>query len=195
MILMIDNYDSFTYNVAQYLREMAAEVEVARNDAIDIAGIRAIAPQAIVISPGPGRPESAGVSMGAIKEFAGKIPVFGICLGHQSIAQAFGGKVVPAKRLMHGKVSEVSCDGEGLLKGLGNGTFKAMRYHSLAVEEASLPSCLKVTARSEDGEIMGIRHVEFPLEGIQFHPESIMTTVGKRIIRNFIKQTASTQGN
>ena len=195
MILMIDNYDSFTYNVAQYLREMAAEVEVARNDAIDIAGIRAVAPQAIVISPGPGRPESAGVSMGAIKEFAGKIPVFGICLGHQSIAQAFGGKVVPAKRLMHGKVSEVSCDGEGLLKGLGNGTFKAMRYHSLAVEEASLPSCLKVTARSEDGEIMGIRHVEFPLEGIQFHPESIMTTVGKRIIRNFIKQTASTQGN
>lgn len=195
MILMIDNYDSFTYNVAQYLREMAAEVEVARNDAIDIAGIRAIAPQAIVISPGPGRPESAGVSMDAIKEFAGKIPVFGICLGHQSIAQAFGGKVVPAKRLMHGKVSEVSCDGEGLLKGLGNGTFKAMRYHSLAVEEASLPSCLKVTARSEDGEIMGIRHVEFPLEGIQFHPESIMTTVGKRIIRNFIKQTASTQGN
>lgn len=195
MILMIDNYDSFTYNVVQYLREMAAEVEVARNDAIDIAGIRAIAPQAIVISPGPGRPESAGVSMGAIKEFAGKIPVFGICLGHQSIAQAFGGKVVPAKRLMHGKVSEVSCDGEGLLKGLGNGTFKAMRYHSLAVEEASLPSCLKVTARSEDGEIMGIRHVEFPLEGIQFHPESIMTTVGKRIIRNFIKQTASTQEN
>ena len=195
MILMIDNYDSFTYNVVQYLREMAAEVEVARNDAIDIAGIRAVAPQAIVISPGPGRPESAGVSMGAIKEFAGKIPVFGICLGHQSIAQAFGGKVVPAKRLMHGKVSEVSCDGEGLLKGLGNGTFKAMRYHSLAVEEASLPSCLKVTARSEDGEIMGIRHVEFPLEGIQFHPESIMTTVGKRIIRNFIKQTASTQGN
>ncbi len=195
MILMIDNYDSFTYNVVQYLREMAAEVEVARNDAIDIAGIRAVAPQAIVISPGPGRPESAGVSMGAIKEFAGKIPVFGICLGHQSIAQAFGGKVVPAKRLMHGKVSEVSCDGEGLLKGLGNGTFKAMRYHSLAVEEASLPSCLKVTARSEDGEIMGIRHVEFPLEGIQFHPESIMTTVGKRIIRNFIKQTASTQEN
>lgn len=195
MILMIDNYDSFTYNVVQYLREMAAEVEVARNDAIDIAGIRAIAPQAIVISPGPGRPESAGVSMGAIKEFAGKIPVFGICLGHQSIAQAFGGKVVPAKRLMHGKVSEVSCDGEGLLKGLGNGTFKAMRYHSLAVEEASLPSCLKVTARSEDGEIMGIRHVEFPLEGIQFHPESIMTTVGKRIVRNFIKQTASTQEN
>ena len=192
---MIDNYDSFTYNVVQYLREMAAEVEVARNDAIDIAGIRAIAPQAIVISPGPGRPESAGVSMGAIKEFAGKIPVFGICLGHQSIAQAFGGKVVPAKRLMHGKVSEVSCDGEGLLKGLGNGTFKAMRYHSLAVEEASLPSCLKVTARSEDGETMGIRHVEFPLEGIQFHPESIITTVGKRIIRNFIKQTASTQGN
>ncbi len=195
MILMIDNYDSFTYNVVQYLREMAAEVEVARNDAIDIAGIRAVAPQAIVISPGPGRPESAGVSMGAIKEFAGKIPVFGICLGHQSIAQAFGGKVVPAKRLMHGKVSEVSCDGEGLLKGLGNGTFKAMRYHSLAVEEASLPSCLKVTARSEDGEIMGIRHVEFPLEGIQFHPESIMTTVGKRIVRNFIKQTASTQEN
>ncbi len=187
MILMIDNYDSFTYNIVQYLLEMTADVHVCRNDEIDLPGIRALSPGAIIISPGPGRPEGAGVSMFAIEEFSGKVPILGICLGHQAIAQAFGGRIVHAKRLVHGKTSDVTCDGEGVLKGLGQGTFKAMRYHSLAVEEASLPQCLKVSARSEDGEIMGIRHTEFQVEGIQFHPESIMTPVGKRIIRNFLK--------
>ena len=187
MILMIDNYDSFTYNIVQYLLEMTGDVHVRRNDEIDIPGMRSLAPAALVISPGPGRPEDAGVSMRAIEEFGGKVPILGICLGHQSIAQAFGGKIVRAKRLVHGKTSDIACDGEGVLKGLGNGTFKAMRYHSLAVEEASLPDCLKVTARSEDGEIMGIRHKTLQIEGIQFHPESIMTPVGKRILRNFLK--------
>lgn len=187
MILMIDNYDSFTYNIVQYLLEMTADVHVCRNDEIDLPGFRALSPGAIIISPGPGRPEGAGVSMFAIEEFSGKVPILGICLGHQAIAQAFGGRIVHAKRLVHGKTSDVTCDGEGVLKGLGQGTFKAMRYHSLAVEEASLPQCLKVSARSEDGEIMGIRHTEFQVEGIQFHPESIMTPVGKRIIRNFLK--------
>ena len=187
MILMIDNYDSFTYNLVQYLREMAADVQVFRNDAITVAEIEKLAPAAIVISPGPGRPEDAGVSCDAIRAFAGKIPLLGVCLGHQAMGLVFGGQVVHAKKLMHGKVSEVSCDGQGIFKGLDSRPFKAMRYHSLALEKESLPDCLVVSATTDDGEIMGIRHKKHALEGIQFHPESIMTPVGKRILRNFLK--------
>ena len=187
MILMIDNYDSFTYNLVQYFRELTAEIRVVRNDAIDINGIREAAPAGIVVSPGPGRPEDAGVSCEAIRTFAGKVPILGVCLGHQAIALSFGGTIIHAKRLMHGKVSDVTCNGEGIFKGLGDRPFKAMRYHSLAVDQATLPECLEVTATSEDGEIMGISHREFPVYGMQFHPESIMTPVGKRILRNFLK--------
>ena len=187
MILMIDNYDSFTYNLVQYLREMAADVQVFRNDAITVAEIEKLAPAAIVISPGPGRPEDAGVSCDAIRAFAGKIPLLGVCLGHQAMGLVFGGQVVHAKRLMHGKVSDVACDGKGIFKGLDSRPFKAMRYHSLAIERESLPACLEISATTEDGEIMGIRHKQFAVEGIQFHPESIMTPVGKRILRNFLK--------
>ena len=187
MILMIDNYDSFTYNIVQYLREMTSDVEVVRNDAITVDQITALNPQAIVISPGPGRPESAGTSLEAIRTFAGKIPILGVCLGHQAIGACYGASIIHAKRLMHGKTSDITADGEGIFKGLGNGTFKAMRYHSLVIDRPSLPECLVVTAESEDGEIMGIRHREHLLEGIQFHPESIMTPVGKRMLRNFLK--------
>lgn len=187
MILMIDNYDSFTYNIVQYLREMTSDVEVVRNDAITVDQITALNPQAIVISPGPGRPESAGTSLEAIRTFAGKIPILGVCLGHQAIGACYGASIIHAKRLMHGKTSDITADGEGIFKGLGNSTFKAMRYHSLVIDESTLPDCLKITARSEDGEIMGVRHKDYLIEGIQFHPESIMTPVGKRILRNFLK--------
>ncbi len=187
MILMIDNYDSFTYNLVQYLREMTPDVAVYRNDAITVAQIAAMAPSAIVISPGPGRPEHAGISCDVIRTFAGKVPLLGVCLGHQAMGLTFGGTVTYAKRLMHGKTSEITSDGEGLFKGLGDRPFKAMRYHSLVIDRASLPDCLAITAESEDGEIMGIRHKEFLMAGIQFHPESIMTPVGKRILRNFLK--------
>ena len=187
MILMIDNYDSFTYNLVQYLREMTAEVAVYRNDAITVEQIASLSPAAIVISPGPGRPENAGVSCGVISAFAGKIPLLGVCLGHQAMGLTFGGTITYAKRLMHGKTSEITCDGEGIFKGLGDRPFKAMRYHSLVIDRASLPDCLAVTAESEDGEIMGVRHKEHLVAGIQFHPESIMTPVGKRILRNFLK--------
>jgi anthranilate synthase/aminodeoxychorismate synthase-like glutamine amidotransferase len=186
MILMIDNYDSFTYNLVQYLRQIGEGVEVKRNDMVSIAEIEAMAPQAIVISPGPGRPESAGVSLETIRRFSGKVPILGVCLGHQSIAHAFGARVVPAKRLMHGKTSSIASDGKGMFSGI-KPNFQAMRYHSLAVEKESLPECLKITALAEDGEIMGIRHRTHPTEGIQFHPESIMTPVGKRLLRNFLK--------
>lgn len=186
MILMIDNYDSFTYNLVQYLRQIGEGVEVKRNDMVSIAEIEAMAPQAIVISPGPGRPESAGVSLETIRQFSGKVPILGVCLGHQSIAHAFGARVVPAKRLMHGKTSSIASDGKGMFSGI-KPNFQAMRYHSLAVEKESLPECLKITALAEDGEIMGIRHRTHPTEGIQFHPESIMTPVGKRLLRNFLK--------
>ena len=189
MILMIDNYDSFTYNLVQYLREMAAEVQVFRNDAITVAEIEKLAPAAIVISPGPGRPEDAGVSCDAIRAFAGKIPLLGVCLGHQAMGLVFGGKVIHAKKLMHGKVSDITCDGQGIFKGLDSRPFKAMRYHSLALEKESLPDGLVVSATTDDGEIMGIRHQQFAVEGIQFHPESIMTPVGKRILRNFLKNS------
>ncbi len=186
MILMIDNYDSFTYNLVQYLRQIGEEVVVKRNDAVTVDEIAAMAPQAIVISPGPGRPNSAGVSLDAIRRFSGKIPILGVCLGHQSIAHAFGGKVIAAKRLMHGKTSAITTDGKGVFAGIKQ-PFQAMRYHSLAVEKESLPDCLAVSATAEDGEIMGLRHRTHISEGIQFHPESIMTPVGKRLLRNFLK--------
>jgi len=186
MILMIDNYDSFTYNLVQYLKQIGEGVEVKRNDAVTVDEIAAMAPHAIVISPGPGRPESAGVSMETIRRFSGEIPILGVCLGHQSIAHVFGGRVIGAKRLMHGKTSAVTGDGKGIFTGIKQ-HFQAMRYHSLAVEKESLPDCLAVTAAAEDGEIMGIRHRSHVTEGIQFHPESIMTPLGKRMLRNFLK--------
>ena len=189
MILMIDNYDSFTYNLVQYLREMAADVRTFRNDAITVTDIEKLAPAALVISPGPGRPEDAGVSCAAIRAFAGKIPILGVCLGHQAIGLVYGGKIIHAQKLMHGKVSDVTCDGRGIFKGLDTRPFKAMRYHSLAVEKASLPDGLEISATAEDGDIMGLRHKQFAVEGIQFHPESIMTPVGKRILRNFLKNS------
>lgn len=194
MILMIDNFDSFTYNLVQYLEMGGAEVVVYRNDALTVDEIAALAPDGIVISPGPGRPSAAGVSIAAIRAFSGKLPILGVCLGHQSIGEAFGGTIVHAKAVMHGKVSEVETDGQGLFSGIAS-PMKAMRYHSLAVEEKSLPAELLVTARTKDGEIMGLRHREHPTEGIQFHPESIMTTTGKRLIRNFIERTRAAQNH
>ncbi|MGE0083000.1 MAG: aminodeoxychorismate/anthranilate synthase component II [Desulfococcaceae bacterium] len=185
MLLMIDNYDSFTYNLVQYLEGMGTPVKVFRNDKITVQEIEELKPDGIVISPGPGRPETAGVSLETIKNFSGKIPILGVCLGHQSIADAIGGKVVHAKRLMHGKTSVVTADGKRIFKGIKN-PFQVMRYHSLAVSKEHLPDCLEITAESEDGEIMGIRHKEHLTEGIQFHPESIMTPVGKRLLRNFL---------
>jgi len=186
MILMIDNYDSFTYNLVQYLKQIGQGVQVKRNDAVSVDDIAAMAPQAILISPGPGRPESAGVSVDTIRRFSGRIPILGVCLGHQSIAHVFGGRVIGAKRLMHGKTSAITGDGKGIFAGIKQ-PFQAMRYHSLAVEKDSLPDCLAVTAAAEDGEIMGIRHRSHVTEGIQFHPESIMTPLGKRLLRNFLK--------
>ena len=186
MILMIDNYDSFTYNLVQMMRAQGAEVKVVRNDEIDVAGIAALKPEAIVFSPGPGNPDSAGVTLAAVKAFAGKMPLLGICLGHQSIAQAFGGRIVPAKRLMHGKTSRIRHDGKGLFEGLEQG-FAAMRYHSLAVERATLPDCLEVSAESEDGEIMGLRHKTLQIESLQYHPESIGTPQGARQLANFLE--------
>jgi anthranilate synthase/aminodeoxychorismate synthase-like glutamine amidotransferase len=185
MILMIDNYDSFTYNLVQYLLMLGAEVEVVRNDRISLDEIRRKAPEGIVISPGPCRPEDAGICVEAIRTFSGQVPILGVCLGHQAIAMAFGGKVIGARQLMHGKVSTVTADGKSVYRGIQS-PFEAMRYHSLAVSREDLPSCLAITAESEDGEIMGIRHTEYPTEGIQFHPESIMTPVGKRLLRNFL---------
>lgn len=186
MILMIDNYDSFTYNLVQAFRGLGADMQVVRNDAIDVDGIRALAPSAIVLSPGPGNPDSAGVTLEAVKAFAGKLPMLGVCLGHQSIAQAFGGKIVHAKRLMHGKTSRIHHDGRGILSGLPQ-EFAAMRYHSLAVDRETLPECLEISAESEDGEIMGLRHRSMPIESVQYHPESIGTPEGERQMRNFIE--------
>jgi anthranilate synthase/aminodeoxychorismate synthase-like glutamine amidotransferase len=187
MILVIDNYDSFTYNLVQYLRQLEADVNVVRNNAVGIKEIEAMQPAGILISPGPGRPASAGICLAVIRHFSGKIPILGVCLGHQSIAEAFGGEIIHAKRLMHGKTSMVTADGKGVFSGISK-PFQAMRYHSLAVSGESLPQCLQVTAVSEDDEIMGIRHTTHCAEGIQFHPESIMTTVGKRLLRNFLKR-------
>jgi len=185
MILMIDNYDSFTYNLVQYLLMLGTEVKVFRNDEISVAEVGALRPEGIVISPGPCRPETAGISVALIQKYSGEIPILGVCLGHQAIAAAFGGRVVSAMRLMHGKTSTVTSDGRNLFKGIA-APFQAMRYHSLAVSREHLPECLEVTAEAEDGEIMGIRHRVHYTEGIQFHPESIMTPVGKRLLRNFL---------
>ena len=189
MILMIDNYDSFTYNLVQEFGMLGADMKVVKNDEIDLDGIAALKPQAIVFSPGPGNPDSAGITLAAIKAFAGKVPMLGVCLGHQSIGQAFGGKVVPAKKLMHGKSSNLKHDGKGLFRGFPQGMV-AMRYHSLAVERATLPDCFEVTAESEDGEIMGMRHRTLPIESIQYHPESIGTPDGINQLGNFLDLVA-----
>jgi anthranilate synthase/aminodeoxychorismate synthase-like glutamine amidotransferase len=191
MLVMIDNFDSFTYNLYQYLMQMGADVRVARNNRLTLEALEAIAPRGLVISPGPGRPEDAGITLAAIRQFSGRVPILGVCLGHQAIALAFGGQVVPARRLMHGKTSAVTSDGRELFQGVPS-PFEAMRYHSLAVARASLPACLEVTAEADDGEVMGLRHRSHPTEGVQFHPESIMTTVGKRLLRNFLKMTHQT---
>ena len=186
MIIIIDNYDSFTYNLVQYLEQIGTSVKVVRNDAVSISELISWKPEGIVISPGPGRPESAGISLTVVKHFSGKIPILGVCLGHQAIAAAFGGKVVAAKRLMHGKTSMIHADGKMIYQGIGK-PFEAMRYHSLAVSREYLPECLEISSEADDGEIMGIRHKKYlTTEGIQFHPESIMTRVGKRLLRNFV---------
>ena len=185
MLLMIDNYDSFTYNLVQYFGELEQEVRVFRNDQISVAEIGELAPSHIVISPGPCTPNEAGVSIDTIKAFAGKLPILGVCLGHQAIGQAFGGKVVHAKQLMHGKTSMVHHEGQGVFKGLPS-PFEATRYHSLVVERESLPDCLQITAWTDDGEIMGLRHKELVVEGVQFHPESILSEHGHDLLRNFL---------
>lgn len=188
MLVMIDNFDSFTYNLFQYLMQLGAEVRVARNNSLTLAELEDLNPRGLIISPGPGRPEDAGITVAAIRHFSGRIPILGVCLGHQAIALAFGAKVVSARRLMHGKTSSVTADGRSLFQGIQS-PFQAMRYHSLAVTREGLPDSLEVSAESEDGEIMGLRHRSHPTEGLQFHPESIMTTVGKRLLRNFLKIT------
>ncbi len=188
-ILMIDNYDSFTYNLVQYLGELGADVTVKRNDEIDVAGARALKPDAIVISPGPGTPREAGVSVALLREIAGELPILGVCLGHQCIGEAFGGKVIRAPRLMHGKTSPVLHDGKTIFAGLPR-PFEAMRYHSLLVEGASLPECLEVSAETAEGEVMGLRHKRANVEGVQFHPESIGTAEGKQLLENFLRRVA-----
>jgi anthranilate synthase/aminodeoxychorismate synthase-like glutamine amidotransferase len=185
MILMIDNYDSFTYNLVQYIGQLGQEVLVYRNDKITVDKIRELKTDAIFVSPGPCTPKEAGISVDVIKEFHTLIPIMGVCLGHQAIGYAFGGNIVRAERLMHGKTSQIRNDGKTIFKGLPN-PFTAGRYHSLIVEGSSLPSCLEVSAETEEKEIMGIRHREYPVEGIQFHPESILTPQGKRVIKNFL---------
>lgn len=185
MILMIDNYDSFTYNLVQYLGEMGQDLRVFRNDEIDAEGIRRLRPRAIVISPGPGCPAEAGISKEVIETFGPSVPLLGVCLGHQAIGETYGGRVVRAKRLMHGKTSEIRHDGKGVFRGLDN-PFVATRYHSLLVERESLPRDLVVTAQTKEGEIMGLRHRRHPVHGVQFHPESILTQAGKRLLRNFL---------
>ncbi len=185
MILMIDNYDSFTYNLVQYFGELGGDLKVYRNDELSLAQIKRMRVKNIVISPGPGRPEGAGLSVDIIREFAGKTPILGVCLGHQSIGYAYGGKIVRAKKLMHGKTSMIRHDGKEIFKGIES-PFEATRYHSLVIEKKTIPKCLKVTARTSDGEIMGIRHKDFPLWGVQFHPESILTTAGKAMLKNFL---------
>lgn len=185
MILMIDNYDSFTYNLVQYLGVLGSEVEVHRNDKITLDEIESMKPERIVISPGPGTPQSAGITISMIERFHPKVPILGVCLGHQAIGAAFGGRVLHAARIMHGKTSEISHDSKGVFRDLPD-PITATRYHSLAVERESLPSCLEVSAEAEDGEIMGLRHRQYPVEGIQFHPESILTKEGMNILRNFL---------
>ncbi|MEH7726053.1 aminodeoxychorismate/anthranilate synthase component II [Bacillus altitudinis] len=193
MILMIDNYDSFTYNLVQYLGELGEELIVKRNDQVTIQEIEELKPDFLMISPGPCSPDEAGISMEAIKHFAGKIPIFGVCLGHQSIAQVFGGDVIRAERLMHGKTSEIEHDGKGVFTGLQN-PLVATRYHSLIVKDETLPECFVRTASTKEGELMAIRHKELPIESVQFHPESIMTSFGKEMLKNFI-ETYRKKGN
>ncbi|RAW11075.1 aminodeoxychorismate/anthranilate synthase component II [Paenibacillus taichungensis] len=187
MILVIDNYDSFTYNLVQYLGELGETVEVRRNDEIDLVGIEALAPDHILISPGPCTPNEAGISLAVIDHFKGSIPIFGVCLGHQAIGQAFGGNVIRADRMMHGKTSEMHHNGTSVFTGLPS-PFTATRYHSLIVERSSLPDCLEITAETAEGEIMGLRHKEYAIEGVQFHPESIITDHGHQMLRNFLSQ-------
>ena len=187
MLLMIDNYDSFTYNLVQYLGELGEDVRVFRNDEITLEGVAKLKPARIVVSPGPCTPSEAGISVALIKEFAGRIPVLGVCLGHQAIGQAFGGRIVHAKALMHGKTSAIRHSGRGVFEGLPE-SFTATRYHSLAIERASLPGALEVTAWTDDGEIMGVRHRELAVEGVQFHPESILTEHGHRLLKNFLER-------
>ncbi len=186
MLLLIDNYDSFTYNLYQYLCELGAAVEVVRNDKIGVEDIETMAPEQIVISPGPGTPDDAGISVDTIRHFAGRLPILGVCLGHQCIGQAFGGVVSGAGEIKHGKMSSITHDGRGVFEGLPN-PFEAVRYHSLAIVPETLPGVLEVTARSESGVIMGVRHKQLTIEGIQFHPESIMTKPGKQLLANFLK--------
>ena len=186
MLLMIDNYDSFTYNLVQYLGELEQDVVVFRNDEVSLDEIAALDPAHIVISPGPCTPSEAGISVPLIRRFAGEVPILGVCLGHQSIGQAFGGKIVHARRVMHGKISLIHHRGEGVFQGLAD-AFEATRYHSLVIERESLPEPLAVTAWTDDGEIMGVRHKSFPVHGVQFHPESILSQFGHELLRNFLK--------
>ncbi|MDZ7260762.1 MAG: aminodeoxychorismate/anthranilate synthase component II [candidate division KSB1 bacterium] len=190
MILVIDNYDSFTYNLVQYLGELDVELSVWRNDRISLAEIEYLKPQAIVISPGPGRPEEAGISVSLIQQFAGRYPILGICLGHQAIGQAFGGKIIPAPTLVHGKTSMIIHDRRGIFTGVTN-PFVATRYHSLMVDRQSLPDCLEISAETDDGLIMGLRHKHYLVDGFQFHPESILTLEGKKLLKNFLEQTSA----
>ncbi len=186
MLLMIDNYDSFTYNLVQYIGELGEEIKVFRNNKITISEIEKLNPERIVISPGPCTPKEAGISIGVIKHFAGKIPILGVCLGHQAIGAAFGGDIIRAPRLMHGKTSMIYHDGKTIFKGLPN-PFEATRYHSLIIKKETLPSCLEITAWTDMDEIMGVRHKDYIIEGVQFHPESILTKVGKDLLYNFLK--------
>ena len=186
MILMIDNYDSFTYNLVQYLGELGADVKVFRNDKITISDIKKLRPKKIVISPGPGRPEDAGLTPEVIREFAGELPILGVCLGHQAIGYVYGGRIIRARNLMHGKTSLIYHDRNDIFRGVPN-PFEATRYHSLLVERESLPECLRITAWTKEKEIMGLKHKKFPLWGVQFHPESILTKAGKVILGNFLK--------
>ncbi len=185
MILVIDNYDSFTYNLVQYLGELGEAPQVWRNDKITVEEIEQLAPERIVISPGPCTPNEAGISVDVVRRFAGTLPILGVCLGHQSIGQAFGGRIVRAERLMHGKTSMIEHDSRTIYQGVSN-PFEATRYHSLIVERSTLPDCLEISAETREGEIMGVRHKDHPIEGVQFHPESILTSAGKDILRNFL---------
>lgn len=187
MILLIDNYDSFTYNLSHYLQTLGSDVRVVRNDAMTAGEMFALNPAAVVLSPGPSSPENAGVCVEFVKKFAGKVPMFGVCLGMQSIGYAFGGKIVHAMKTMHGKIGEIEHCGKGCFKGMPS-PMSVVRYHSLAVERSSLPDCLEVTASADDGEIMGLRHRQYLIEGVQFHPESIMTYGGKRLLANFLAE-------
>ena len=188
-VLLIDNYDSFTYNLVQELGELGADPVVFRNDAIDLATIRSSAPDALVLSPGPGRPEGAGITCDVITEFAGEIPILGVCLGHQAIGAVFGGSIIHAPTLMHGKISEIHHNGQGVFTGLPN-PFVATRYHSLTIDPSNVPDCLNVTATTSDGVIMGVAHKEFAIEGVQFHPESILTIEGPNMLRNFLERAS-----